>query len=95
MSVHNYFRPLAVWPDRFRWDEGDAVSGRPELSTASAAVAPSRASLDVPGPRAFLVSKFGGVSWRVPGHSARETSYGYGSATDMEGFSKAVLALLA
>ena len=69
-SVHNYFRPLAVWHDP-RAREGDG------------------------GPRAFLISEFGGLSWRVPGHSSRETSYGYGSATGAEDFSAAVRELLA
>ena len=44
--------------------------------------------------RAFVISEFGGVSWAVPGHVSRETSYGYEEASGAEGFAAEVRSLL-
>ncbi|MCB6562319.1 glycoside hydrolase family 2 protein [Gordonibacter urolithinfaciens] len=65
LSVHNYFRPLEVYPD----------AAQP--------------------PRAFVISEFGGLSHHVDGHSSLETSYGYGSSSDLASFRGAVRATLA
>ena len=64
LSVHNYFRPLEVYPD----------AARP--------------------PRAFVISEFGGLSHHVDGHSSLETSYGYGSSSDLASFRAGVRATL-
>lgn len=45
--------------------------------------------------RAFVVSEFGGLSFRVPGHSSLATSYGYGSFPDLASFGDAVRGALA
>ncbi|MFR1639073.1 MAG: hypothetical protein ACLSVD_07790 [Eggerthellaceae bacterium] len=45
--------------------------------------------------RAFIVSEFGGLSFRVPGHSSLATSYGYGSFPDLASFGDAVRGALA
>ncbi len=46
-------------------------------------------------PRAFVISEFGGLSHHVDGHSSLETSYGYGSSSDLASFRGAVRATLA
>lgn len=45
--------------------------------------------------RAFVISEFGGLSLRVPGHSALPTSYGYGSFGNLTSFRAGVRSVLA
>lgn len=40
--------------------------------------------------RAFVISEFGGLSYRVDGHSSLTTSYGYGSFSSLASFQEAV-----
>ncbi len=47
------------------------------------------------GGRAFVISEFGGVTFRVPGHSAFEGSYGYDRFEDVAAWRGAVRSALA
>lgn len=60
-SVHNYFRPLAVWKDP-AGSKGTAALDGSAVRTCA---------------RAFVISEFGGLTWSVEGHCQRARSYGY------------------
>ena len=47
------------------------------------------------GSRAFFISEFGGLSWRVEGHSCFERGYGYGSFETIDEWRAGLEALLA
>lgn len=64
-SVHNYFRPIAIWRDPLR----------------DAADASERGSCVRTGPRALMLSEFGGFSWHEPDHCQHKRDYGYDSYT--------------
>lgn len=95
-SVHNYFRPLEVWPDpaaRRRGRDGTAPrAGEPRSGE------PHQGEPCQGGPRssrAFVISEFGGVSLAVPGHVSLGTSYGYEEAAGERDFGREVRDLLA
>lgn len=78
-SVHNYFRPLAVWKDPARATAADLKRGSAVRT----------------GPRAFVISEFGGVSWAVAGHVQQARSYGYADLHSLADWRQAVADLLA
>ncbi len=47
------------------------------------------------GPRAFLLSEFGGLTWRVPSHSMLRSSYGYADFRDLASWRQGVRDALA
>lgn len=69
LSVHNYFRPLAVYHDDVRALKGEAA---------------------LRGGRAFAISEFGGVVFRVGDHSAFAQSYGYDTFATVQEWRTAV-----
>ena len=78
-SVHDYFRPLTVYP------APKSGIGKPVKSS----------KLPVWDPRAFALSEFGGLSYHVDGHSSLERSYGYDSFANASEFRDAVIDKLA
>lgn len=97
-SVHNYFRPLEVWPDpaaRRRGSRGKRGGAAGERDAAGEKGAHDWSAPAPGAPRAFAISEFGGVSCAVPGHVSLETSYGYEQAGDLPAFAREVCVLLA
>lgn len=78
-SVHNYFRPLAVWKDPAGSKGASTVDGSAVRSCA----------------RAFVISEFGGLTWSVEGHTQLARSYGYETFDSLEDWQKAVRVALA
>jgi hypothetical protein len=78
-SVHNYFRPLAVWKDPAGSKGAATVDGSAVRSCA----------------RAFVISEFGGLTWSVEGHCQRARSYGYETFERLADWQEAVHVALA
>ena len=93
-SVHNYFRPLEVYPDKGPLHGYVAEYERKHKRRRRAA---QYAVLPVAqhGVRAFVISEFGGLAQLVPGHAAVSRAYGYGEYDSMEDWRSAVRSLLA
>ncbi len=79
-SVHNYFRPLEIYPDKgpLRGYVADEKKHRRRRRAAHYVVLPVARH----GVRAFVISEFGGLAQLVPEHAPVSRAYGYGEYDD-------------
>ena len=94
--MHNYFRPLEVYPDRaaLRHRLRGYVARRTKAGSDVTDGGSVSRHGDAFPKRAFVLSEFGGLAQLVPGHSALDHSYGYGDFDSPEAWRDAVRALL-
>ena len=93
-SVHNYFRPLEIYPDKgpLRGYVAEFEKRhRRRRRAAHYAVLPVAQH----GVRAFVISEFGGLAQLVADHAAVSKAYGYGEYDAIDGWRAAVRSALA
>ena len=93
-SVHNYFRPLEIYPDKgpLRGYVAEfEKKHRRRRRTAHYVVLPVARH----GVRAFVISEFGGLAQLVPEHAAVSRAYGYGEYDSIDDWRAAVRSVLA
>lgn len=93
-SVHNYFRPLEIYPDKGPLRGYVAEYEKRHKRRRRAA---HYAVLPVAqhGVRAFIISEFGGLAQLVADHAAVSRAYGYGEYDSIEDWRAAVRSALA
>ena len=93
-SVHNYFRPLEIYPDKGPLRGYVAEYEKKHKRRCRAA---HYAVLPVTqhGVRAFMISEFGGLAQLVADHAAVSRAYGYGEYDSIEDWRAAVRSVLA
>ena len=93
-SVHNYFRPLEIYPDKgpLRGYVAEfEKKHRRRRRAAHYVVLPVARH----GVRAFVISEFGGLAQLVPEHAAVSRAYGYGEYDSIDDWRAAVRSVLA
>ena len=92
-SVHNYFRPLEIYPDKGPLRGYVAEYEKRHKRRRRAA---HYAVLPVAqhGVRAFVISEFGGLAQLVADHAAVSRAYGYGEYDSIEDWRTAVRSVL-
>ena len=93
-SVHNYFRPLEIYPDKgpLRGYVAEFEKRhRRRRRAAHYVVLPVARH----GVRAFVISEFGGLAQLVPEHAAVSRAYGYGEYDSIDDWRAAVRSVLA
>ena len=93
-SVHNYFRPLEIYPDKgpLRGYVAEFEKRhRRNRRAANYTVLPVARH----GARAFVISEFGGLAQLVPEHAEVSRAYGYGEYDSIDDWRAAVRSVLA
>ena len=93
-SVHNYFRPLEVYPDKGPL-RGYAAEYEKRHRRRRRAEHYAVLPVAQHGVRAFMLSEFGGLAQLIADHSAVSRAYGYGEYDSIEGWRSAVRSVLA
>ncbi len=93
-SVHNYFRPLEVYPDKGPL-RGYAAEFEKRHKRRRRAAHYAVLPVAQHGVRAFVLSEFGGLAQLVPDHSSFSKAYGYGEYDSIDDWRAAVRSVLA
>jgi hypothetical protein len=93
-SVHNYFRPLEVYPDKGPL-RGYAAEFEKRHKRRRRAAHYAVLPVSQHGVRAFVLSEFGGLAQLVPEHSSFSKAYGYGEYDSIDDWRSAVRSVLA
>ena len=93
-SVHNYFRPLEVYPDKGPL-RGYAAEYEKRHRRRRRAEHYAVLPVAQHGVRAFMLSEFGGLAQLIADHSAVSRAYGYGEYDSIEDWQSAVRSVLA